>query len=160
MIRHVSEAHNHEFYSHFLLFSTTTKIPTIVQIPKVIKANSKAIRKSVEKAKNIQLAVQAYKNPFSSLSLRATALLYNCNKNSITNHFNNIPKTSQIRYMFDIYVERQLLNAAEKTALYNYIFEYYQSHLFFDVELFHHYTNKLLQARLGSLRKENKVETN
>jgi hypothetical protein len=31
MIRHVSEAHNHEFYSHFLLFSTTIKVPTIVQ---------------------------------------------------------------------------------------------------------------------------------
>jgi hypothetical protein len=51
MIRHVSEAHNHEFYSHFLLFSPTTKVPTIVQMPKVIQANSKAIRKSVEKAK-------------------------------------------------------------------------------------------------------------
>jgi hypothetical protein len=31
MIRHVSEARNHEFYSHFLLFSTTTKVPAIVQ---------------------------------------------------------------------------------------------------------------------------------
>jgi hypothetical protein len=80
MIRHVSEAHNHEFYSHFLLFSTTTKVPTIVQMPKVIKANSKAIRKSVKKAKNIQLAVQAYKDPSSGLSLRAAASLYDCNK--------------------------------------------------------------------------------
>jgi hypothetical protein len=125
MIRHVSEAHNHEFYSHFLLFSTTTKIPTIVQMSKVIKANSKAIRKSVEKAKNIQLAVQAYKDSSSGLSLRAAVLFYNCNKNSITNHLNNIPEIFQIRYTSNIYVERQLLNAAKETALYSYIFEYY-----------------------------------
>jgi hypothetical protein len=94
LIRHVSEAHNHEFYSHFLLFSTTTKIPTIVQIPKVIKANSKAIRKSVEKAKNIQLTIQAYKDPSSDLLLRAAVLFYDCNKDSITNYFNNISETS------------------------------------------------------------------
>jgi hypothetical protein len=94
MIRHVSETHNHEFYSNFLLFSTTTGIPTIVQMPKVIKANSKAIRKSVEKTKNIQLAVQAYKNPSSDLSLRAAVLFYDCNKNSITNYFNDISETS------------------------------------------------------------------
>jgi hypothetical protein len=31
MIRHVSETHNHEFYSHFLLFSIIIKIPIIVQ---------------------------------------------------------------------------------------------------------------------------------
>jgi hypothetical protein len=106
MIRHVSEAHNHELYFHFLLFSTTTKVPTIVQMPKVIKANNKAIRKSVEKAKNIQLAVQAHKNPFSDLSLRATALLYDCNKDSINNYFNIISETSQIRYSRDVYVVR------------------------------------------------------
>jgi hypothetical protein len=106
MIRHVGEAHNHEFYSHFLLFSTIIKVPIIVQMPKVIKANSKAIRKSVEKAKNMQLAVQAYKNPFSDLLLRAAALLYNYNKNSIINYFNNTSETSQIRYTPDIYVER------------------------------------------------------
>jgi hypothetical protein len=140
MIRHVSEAHNHEFYSHFLLFSTTTKVPTIVQMPKAIKANSKAIRKSVEKAKNIQLAVQAYKDPSSGLSLRAAALLYGCNKDSITNHLNDTPKTSQIRYAPDVYVERQLLNAAEETALCSHIL---------DVELLHHHANELLQARLG-----------
>jgi hypothetical protein len=75
-------------------------------MPKVIKANSKAIRKSVEKAKNIQLAIQAYKDPFSDLSLRAAALLYDYNKNSITNHLNNIFEIFQIRYTPDIYVER------------------------------------------------------
>jgi hypothetical protein len=125
MIRHVSEAHNHEFYSHFLLFLITTKILTIVQMSKVIKANSKAIRNSVEKAKNIQLAIQAYKSPSSGLSLRAAALLYNCNKDSITNYLNNTPKISQIRYAPDVYVERQLLNTAEETALYNHILECY-----------------------------------
>jgi hypothetical protein len=160
MIRHVSEAHNHEFYPHFLLFSTTTKVLTIVQMPKVIKANSKAIRNSVEKAKNIQLAVQAYKNPSSGLSLRAAALLYGCNKDSITNHLNNTPETSQIRYAPDVYVERQLLNTAKETALCNHILECYQSHLSLNVELFHHYANELLQARLGPLREEDKVKTN
>jgi hypothetical protein len=160
MIRHVSEAYNHEFYSHFLLFSTTTKVLTIVQMPKVIKANSKAIRKSVEKVKNIQLAVQAYKDPFLGLSLRAAASLYGYNKDSIINHLNNTPETSQIRYAPDVYVERQLLNAAEETALCNHILECYQSHLSLDIELFHHYANELLQARLGSLREEDKVGTN
>jgi hypothetical protein len=153
MIRHVSEALNHEFYSHFLLFSTTTKVPTIVQMPKVIKANSKAIRKSVEKIKNIQLAVQAYKDPSLNLLLRAAALFYDYNKDSITNYLNNIPKTSQIRYTSDIYVERQLFNAAEEIALYNHILECYQSYLFLDVELFHHCINKLLQTKLGPLKK-------
>jgi hypothetical protein len=160
MIRHVSEAHNHEFYSHFLLFSTTTKVPIIVQMPKVIKANSKAIRKVVEKVKNIQLAVQAYKDPSSGLSLHAAALFHGCNKDSITNHLNDIPEASQIRYAPDVYVERQLLNAAEETALYNHILECYQSHLSLDVELFHYYANELLQARLEPLKEENKVGTN
>jgi hypothetical protein len=63
-------------------------------MPKVIKANSKAIRKSVEKAKNIQLAVQAYKDPFSGLSLRAAASFYGCNKDSITNYLNDIFEVS------------------------------------------------------------------
>jgi glutaredoxin-related protein len=63
-------------------------------MPKVIKANSKAIRKSVEKAKNIQLAMQAYKDPSSGFSLRAAVLLYGCNKDSITNHLNDISETS------------------------------------------------------------------
>jgi hypothetical protein len=94
-------------------------------MPKVIKANSKAIRKSVEKTKNIQLAVQAYKDPSSGLSLRAAALFYDCNKNSITNHLNDTPEISQIRYAPDIYVERQLFNAVKKTALYNHILECY-----------------------------------
>jgi hypothetical protein len=160
MIRHVSEAHNHEFYSHFLLFSTIIKVSTIVQMPKAVKANSKAIRKSVEKAKNIQLAVQAYKDPFLGLLLRAAAFLYNCNKDSITNHLNNIPETSQIRYAPNVYVERQLLNTVEKTALCNHILECYQSHLSLDVELLHYYVNELLQARLGLLRKEDKIGTN
>jgi hypothetical protein len=160
LIRHVSEAHNHEFYSHFLLFSTTIKVLIIVQMPKVIKANSKAIRNSVKKAKNIQLAMQAYKNPFSGLSLRAAALFYDYNKDSITNHLNDTPEISQIRYAPDVYVERQLFNAAEETALYNHILECYESHLSLDVELLYHYANELLQARLGPLREEDKVRTN
>jgi hypothetical protein len=104
--------------------------------------------------------VQAYKNPFSGLSLRAAALLYNCNKDSITNYLNNTPKTSQIRYAPDVYVERQLLNAAEEIALYNHILECYQSHLSLDVELLHYYANELLQARLGPFKEEDKIGTN
>jgi hypothetical protein len=98
--------------------------------------------------------VQTYKDPSSGLSLRAAALLYDCNKDSITNHLNDIPETSQIRYAPNIYVERQLLNAAEKTALYSHILECYQSHLSLDVELFYHYANKLLQARFGPFKKK------
>jgi hypothetical protein len=104
------------------LFSTTTKIPTIVQIPKVIKANNRAIRKSEEKTKNIQLAVETYTDPISGLSLRAAAIIYDYNKISITNYLDNI---SRIRYISDIYIERQLFIITEKIILYNHIREYY-----------------------------------
>jgi hypothetical protein len=104
--------------------------------------------------------VQAYKDPSSGLLLRAAALFYNYNKNSIINHFNNIFEISQIRYTSDIYVERQLLNIAEEITLYNHIFEHYQSHLSLDVKLLYHYINELLQATLGSLREEDKIEMN
>jgi hypothetical protein len=60
-------------------------------MPKVKKANTKIVRKAVEKAQNIQLAVKAYKNPTSSLLLRAAASLYHYSKNSITNHLDNTP---------------------------------------------------------------------
>jgi hypothetical protein len=44
--------------------------------------------------------------------------------------------------------------------LYNYIREYYQSYLFFDVKLLHYYANKLLQARVGPLPNNKKIEAN
>jgi hypothetical protein len=117
-------------------------------MPKTIKANSRAIRRSEEKAKNIQLAVEAYTDPTSGLSLRAAAIIYGCSKTSITNHLNN---TSRIRYAPDVYIERQLLTVAEEVVLCNHIRECYQSHLSFDLELLHYYANELLQARVGSL---------
>jgi hypothetical protein len=69
--------------------------------------------------------VQAYKDPFSDLLLRAAALFYDCNKDSIINYFNDTSEISQIRYAPDVYVERQLFNTAEETALYSYILECY-----------------------------------
>jgi hypothetical protein len=98
--------------------------------------------------------MQAYKDPFSGLSLRAIAALYDYNKDSIINHFNDILEASQIRYAPDVYVERQLLNVAKETALYNHILECYESHLSLNVKLLYYYTNKLLQARLGPLKKK------
>jgi len=69
---------------------------------KVKKANTKIVRKTVKKAQNIQLAMKAYKNPTSSLLLRAAASLYHYSKDSIINHLDN---TLQVEYTPDIYVE-------------------------------------------------------
>jgi hypothetical protein len=152
--------HNHEYYSHFLLFPTTTKVPTIVQMPKTIKANSRTIRKSQEKSQNIQLAVKAYTDPSSGLSLRAAAVIYGCSKNSITNHLKDGSGTIKHRYAPDIYIKRQLLNTAEETVLCNHIRECYASHLSFDVKLLHYYANQLLKARVGPLSEDMKIRDN
>ena len=40
-------------------------------MPRVKKANTKALRKATEKAQNIQLTVKAYKEPTSGLLLPA-----------------------------------------------------------------------------------------
>ena len=60
-------------------------------MPKVKKANTKTVRKAVEKAQNIQLAVKAYKDPTSSLLLRAAISLYYYSKDFITNYLDNTP---------------------------------------------------------------------
>ena len=116
-------------------------------MPRVKKANPKAVRKAAEKAKNIQLAVQAYKDPKNGLSLRAAAALYDCNKDSITNHLNDTPDTFKYKYAPDIYVERQLITAAEEAALCQHIRECYEAMLPVNVELLHYYANKLLRER-------------
>ena len=113
-------------------------------MPKVKKANTKIVRKAVEKAQNIQLAVKAYKDPTSGLSLRAAASLYHCSKDSITNHLDDTP---QVEYAPDVYVEQQKLSPAEETALVNHIIECYQSMLPLDVELLHYYANELCRAK-------------
>src|SRR5258708_14860869 len=104
--------------SHYLrnclngLIDELLKTP-IVQMPKVEEPNTKAVRKALEKAKNIQLAVKAYKDPTSGLSLRAAASLYHCSKDSITNHLNDTPKHE---YAPDVYIEQQKLSPAEEKA--------------------------------------------
>jgi hypothetical protein len=70
---------------------------------------------------------------------------------TITNH---LDEQSKIRYVSDIYVERQALNAAEKIVLCQHIRECYQSHLSFNVELLHYYANHLLQVRVRPLLKK------
>ena len=87
-------------------------------MPKVEEPNTKTIKKTLKKAKNIQLAVKAYKNPTSSLSLRAAVSLYHYSKNSITNHLNDTPKHE---YTPDIYIEQQKLTPAEKKTLIDHI---------------------------------------
>jgi hypothetical protein len=113
-------------------------------MPKVKKANPKALKKAAEKARNIQLAVKAYKDPISSLLLRAAASLYHYNKDSITHHLNDTPEH---RYVPDIYIDRQKLSPAEKIAFISHIRECYQSILPVDVKLLHFYANELLRAR-------------
>jgi hypothetical protein len=113
-------------------------------MPRVKKANLKAFRKAAEKTRNIQLAVEAYKNLISGLSLRAAASLYHCNKDLITHYLNNTPEH---RYIPDIYIDRQRLSLIKEIALVNHIRECYQSMLPVDVKLFHSYANELLRAR-------------
>jgi hypothetical protein len=135
----------------------TTKVPTIVSMPRVIKPKDEAIRKSELKAKNIQLAVKDYTDLTSGLLLRAAASIHGVSKILITNH---LDEQSKIRYASDVYVERQALNAAEETVLCQYIRECYQSHLSFDVELLHYYANHLLQARVGLFSDDKKIRGN
>jgi hypothetical protein len=116
MIGHLSE---HPITTNSTLASycslPTTKVPIIVLMPRIIKPKDEAIRKSELKAKNIQLAIKDYTDSTSGLSLRAAASIHGVSKISITNH---LDKQSKIRYTPNIYVERQALNAAEKTVLY------------------------------------------
>jgi hypothetical protein len=115
MIGHLSEhptiTNSTLSFSYFL---PIIKVLTIVSMPRVIKPKDEAIRKSELKVKNIQLAVKDYTNPTSGLSLRAAATIHGVSKISITNH---LDKQSKIRYVPDVYVERQALNAAEETVL-------------------------------------------
>jgi hypothetical protein len=91
-------------------------------MPRVKKANPKALRKAAEKARNIQLAVEAYKDLISGFLLRAAASLYHYNKNLITHHLNN---TLEYRYVPNIYIDRQRLSPVKETAFINHIREYY-----------------------------------
>ena len=116
-------------------------------MPRVKRANPKALRKAAEKALNIQLAVKAYKDPSNNLSSRAVAAIFNCSKSLITNHLNNTPDTCKIQYAPDVYVERQKLTPTEETALCNHIRECYELMLPVDVELLHYYANELLRER-------------
>ncbi len=113
-------------------------------MPKVEEPNTKAVRKALEKAKNIQLAVKVYKDPTSGLSLRAAASLYHCSKDSITNHLNDTPKHE---YTPDIYIEQQKLSPAEEKALVDHIIDCYKLMLPLDVELLHYYANELCRAK-------------
>jgi hypothetical protein len=84
-------------------------------MPRVIKPKDEAIRKSELKAKNIQLAVKDYTDSISGLLLRAAAFIHGVSKTLITNY---LDEQSKIRYVPNVYVERQALNAAEEIVLY------------------------------------------
>ena len=113
-------------------------------MPKVEEPNTKAVRKALKKAKNIQLVVKAYKDSISGLLLRAAASLYHYSKDSITNHLNDTPKHE---YASDIYIEQQKLTPAEEKALIDYIINYYKLMLPLDVEFFYYYANELCRAK-------------
>ena len=72
-------------------------------MPKVEESNTKAVRKALEKTKNIQLAVKAYKDPIFGLLLRAAASLYHYSKDLIINYLND---TSKHEYTPDVYIEQ------------------------------------------------------
>jgi hypothetical protein len=87
MIGHLSE---HPTTTNSTLVSycslPTTKVPTIISMPRVIKPKDEAIRKSELKAKNIQLAVKDYTDFTSGFLLRAAAFIHGVSKTSITNY--------------------------------------------------------------------------
>ena len=113
-------------------------------MPKIEEPNTKAVRKALKKAKNIQLAVKIYKDPIFGLLLRAATSLYYYSKNSITNYLNDTPKHE---YISDIYIKQQNLSPAEKKALINHIIDCYKLMLPLDVELLHYYANELCRAK-------------
>ncbi len=88
--------------------------------------------------------MKAYKDPTSSLLLRAAVSLYHYSKNLITNHFNDTPKHE---YISDIYIEQQKLTPVEKKTLINYIINYYKLILPLDIELLYYYVNKLCRVK-------------
>jgi hypothetical protein len=71
-------------------------------MPQSNKVNDKIPTTATEKAKNIQLAVNMYKDPTSDFLLRAVVSLYHYSKNLISNHFNDTPKHE---YASNVYVE-------------------------------------------------------
>ncbi len=113
-------------------------------MPKVEEPNTKAVRKALKKAKNIQLIVKAYKNPTSGLLLRAAASLYYYSKDLITNHLNDTPK---YEYTSNIYIEQQKLTPAEEKALVNHIIDCYKLILSLNVKLLYYYANELCRAK-------------
>ena len=88
--------------------------------------------------------MKAYKNPISSLLLRAAASLYYYFKNFITNHLDDTP---QVEYTPNIYIEQQKLSSTKETTLINYIIECYQLMLPLDIKFLHYYANKLYRAK-------------
>jgi hypothetical protein len=58
--------------------------------------------KAEEKAKNIQLAINAYQDPDSNLSMSAAARIFNCFKIFISNHINLY---GEYGFLPDYYVE-------------------------------------------------------
>jgi hypothetical protein len=113
-------------------------------MPQSKKTNDKIPTTAIEKIKNIQLAVDAYKDSTSDFSLRAAASLHHYLKNSISNHLDN---TLKHEYISDIYVEQQKFSPAEEIALVNHILDYYKSALSLDVKLLHYYVNKLCRLK-------------
>src|SRR6266498_4583399 len=113
-------------------------------MPKVEEPNTKAVKKTLKKAKNIQLIIKAYKDPTSNLLLRAAASLYHYSKNLITNHLND---TSKHEYISNIYIKQQKLTPAEEKTLINHIINYYKSILLLNIELLYYYANKLCRAK-------------
>jgi len=88
--------------------------------------------------------VKAYKDPTSSLLLRAAISLYHYSKDLITNHLNDTPKHE---YTPNVYIKQQKLSFTEKKALINHIIDCYKLILPLDIKFLYYYANKLCRAK-------------
>ena len=100
--------------------------------------------KAEEKAKNIQLAINAYQDPDSNLSINAAARIFNCSKDSISNHTNPYEKYG---FLPDYYVESQKLSPPEKLALIVHISDCYNAGLSFNPKFFRTFANDIIKMK-------------
>jgi hypothetical protein len=82
--------------------------------------------KTEEKAKNIQLVINAYQDSNSNLSMSAAAKIFNYSKDFISNHTNPY---GEYGFLPDHYVESQKLSPSEELALIVHISDCYNAGL-------------------------------
>lgn len=101
------------------------------------------VAKSRAKAKAIDKTV-AHCRREPDLSFSKTSVIYDCSKQSISNHFN---ADSSLKHSPDVYVNLQRLTLAEKATLVKHIDECYLSGFLLHVPHVNDFANEILRNR-------------